>query len=82
MTCFSLARLQSAIIEGVEQFPMRGLRDLHEFFDRLALLERSKATLSDSGRVFSRNEIRFRPLSGGDVSIYVDGIRAGETIKL
>ena len=76
---FHRDRLQSVIIEGEEQFPMRGLRDLHEFFDRLALLERSKATLSDSGRVFSRNEIRFRPLSGGDVSIYVDGIRAGET---
>lgn len=76
---FQVGRLETVAIGHEGGIFLRGLRELHDFFDALALLE------ADSGAgaraipaVERRNLITFQPLGEGGVSIYVNGAQAGQ----
>lgn len=77
---FHSGRLDSIRLGGDEPVVARGLREVHSFFDELAILERPKADASAPilGDSNLKNVITFKPLGEGGVSIYVDGSQAGE----
>lgn len=76
---FHRNRLRSAQILGDELIEMRSLRDLHTFFDDLSLLERAQKQSGNARSLPLQNEINLRPSGDHGVSIYLDGIRTGET---
>lgn len=77
---FHAGRLQSVRLADEASIPARGLREVHSFFDELALLEPPTASTSArlSVSAHSKNVITFRPSGEGGVCIYVDGSQAGE----
>lgn len=74
---FHAGRLDSVRVLGEDTVLVRAMRDLHGFFDRLAVLSPRKAA-DAQGRESHRNRITFRPLGEGGVAIYVDDIQAGQ----
>ena len=74
---FHAGRLESAAVGGGMRY-VRGTRDLHEFFDELALLEPGGARGASPGGA-PCNRITFRPAGGEKVALHVDGNKAGET---
>jgi uncharacterized protein (DUF58 family) len=84
---FHAGRLETAGVGRGEATVVRGLRELHDFFDQLALLERPRsgtrksaaaAPPTQTGSVERRNTITFRPQGEGGVSIHVNGTQAGQ----
>lgn len=80
---FQAGRLETVSIGDGEATAARGLRELHDFFDELALLE--LPSTGGVGRLGAkrpaierRNTITFKPLGEGDVSIHVNGTQAGQ----
>ena len=75
---FHSGRLESVQIGEELPVAIKTIRELHEFLDGLALLER----LENPARVLpmaGHNLIRFRPDGAEGVSIHVDDERAGQT---
>lgn len=84
---FRAGRLETAGVGQGETTAVRGLRELHDFFDQLALLERPTAGSPRGGvemrsngsrTVERRNTITFRPLGEGGISIHINGTQAGQ----
>jgi uncharacterized protein (DUF58 family) len=77
---FQGGRLQSVQLAGHAAIAVRGLRELHDFFDQLAALEPVSNCVGNSERRLSqlRNFITFKPLGEGDVAIYVNDTQAGQ----
>jgi uncharacterized protein (DUF58 family) len=77
---FHVGRLDAVCLAGREPIAVRGLRELHEFFDQLAalvfrdLIQREEP-LPELGW---SNMVHFKPRGEGEVVIYVDGTQAGE----
>jgi uncharacterized protein (DUF58 family) len=76
---FQAGRLETAAVGRGDPILTRGLRELHEFFDDLALIEQGSAR-AETGRSDDerRNVITFRPLREGGVLIYVNDAQAGQ----
>jgi uncharacterized protein (DUF58 family) len=75
---FHAGRLETVRVNERIPTVVRGLRELHDFFDVLALLERSESSVSEQSDA-PKNLITFRPLGERDVAIYVDEKKAGQT---
>lgn len=84
---FQAGRLETVGVGRGGAMAVRGLRELHDFFDQLALLERFPAGVRGDGAAApsirnrhteGRNTITFRPLGEGGVSIHVNGTQAGQ----
>ena len=75
---FHLSRLETVMIGDADAMPVRNIHELHDFFDRLACLERQpRAELNPS---FVRsNRLTFRPCGENGVAIYVEANQAGQT---
>jgi len=75
---FHLSRLETVMIGDADAMPVRNIHELHDFFDRLACLERQpRAELAPS---FVRsNRLTFRPCGENGVAIYVEANQAGQT---
>lgn len=76
---FHAGRLDSVRVGAADSLAVRGLRELHEFFDQLAqleLLQHSSADpLPERG---AQQVITFRPCGESGVSIYVNATSAGQ----
>ncbi len=73
---FQIGRLETTRIAGEPPMRMRSLRDLHDFFDELAVLEPLRERSHPvSGSM--PNLITFRPSGERDVTIYVNESNAG-----
>ncbi len=70
-------RLESVQTSAGQRMPVPGMRQLHHFFDELAVLEpqTTARTLASA----PANRITFRPLEEGAVAIYLDGTRVGQS---
>lgn len=76
---FRAGRLETATIAGSDPLAVRSLRELHLFFDQLALLEPNSEPAQHSvAPPARRNLITFRPHGEGGIAIYVDGTQAGQ----
>ncbi len=75
---FHVGRLDSVCVADEERSPVRSMRDLHGFFDRLATLQLQTATETKARRNGPKNTITFRPLGEGGIAIYVDDIQIGQ----
>ncbi|MDQ8193367.1 DUF58 domain-containing protein [Coraliomargarita sp. SDUM461004] len=77
---FHVGRLESACVGQEPWIRIRGLRELHDFFDQLARLEPVSGAGTPPGEhsVGRRNMITFRPYGERGVSIYVNGTQAGQ----
>jgi uncharacterized protein (DUF58 family) len=77
---FHAGRLETVSVGQEASVDVRGLREVHEFFDQLARLElRSNSSLADSKLENSRrNLITFSPCGESGVTIHVNGEQAGE----
>lgn len=75
---FRAGRLETVSVAGGDPLPVRGLRELHSFFDQLALLAPLNHPPQRAVLPAPRNVISFNPLREGGVSIHVDGIQAGQ----
>lgn len=75
---FHIGRLETARLVGEEAVLVRSMRDLHGFYDQLALLEPKSASQLQEKEWRSSNRITFRPLGEGGVAIYVDDIQVGQ----
>lgn len=75
---FHLGRLDSVKVPGQERILTRSLRDLHSFFDQLALLGPGQTGDSEHKEGRTHNRITFRPLGEGGIAIYVDDIQIGQ----
>lgn len=76
---FRAGRLEMVAIAGSDPLAVRGLRELHKFFDELALLKPIEHSLTRGTSLASRhNLITFKPLRAGGVAIHVDGTPAGQ----
>jgi len=76
---FHAGRLETVQIDGRTPFAVKTIRDLHEFFDSLALLERSTVHCGGEPRAGS-NLVAFKPDGDGGITLYLDHERAGQTI--
>ncbi|MGZ0707474.1 DUF58 domain-containing protein [Coraliomargarita sp. W4R53] len=77
---FHSGRLETVSVGQAEVIAIRGLRELHEFFDQLARLEQLMGPLAElpdlgQGR---RNLITFKPCGESGVTIHVNGEQAGQ----
>jgi uncharacterized protein (DUF58 family) len=75
---FHAGRLDSVTIAGEVPVKVRGIRELHDCFDLLALLERRAHTVVPFIGTRS-NRITFRPCGERGVAIYVEESQAGQT---
>ncbi|MGJ8650102.1 MAG: DUF58 domain-containing protein [Opitutaceae bacterium] len=75
---FHAGRLETVVVNGASPLSIRGLRDLHDFYDCLALLETVPHGVA-SVEMSRGNQITFRPLGERGVAIYVDETQAGQT---
>ena len=77
---FHAGRLETVSVEGGGLIVVRGMRELHEFFDLLARLELplSRSDHTPDVEVARRNVITFSPCGESGVSIHVNGEQAGE----
>jgi uncharacterized protein (DUF58 family) len=76
---FHAGRLQSVQVGADDPIAIRGLRELHEFFDRLAVLGRHSGVEELRAASSSpRNLITFKPCGESGVTIHVDGTQAGQ----
>ena len=77
---FRAGRLEMVAVAGGESLPVRGLRELHNFFDELALLEPIEDPPLSGGTSLAQrhNLITFKPRGESGVAIYVDGTPAGQ----
>lgn len=75
---FHAGRLDSVCILKEAPVLIRSLRDLHAFFDQLALLSPTVLRQAAGRSDLARNRITFRPLEGGGIAIYVDDIYVGQ----
>lgn len=75
---FRAGRLETVSIGGGDPLPMRGLRELHGFFDQLAQLEPTTRPAKRVESMARYNLITFEPRGEGEVAIYVDGAHAGQ----
>lgn len=73
-------RLEWVRVGYQESIAVRGLREMHEFFDELAKLEYPlpPTEVPPVLEVQRRNLITFKPCGESGVSIYVDGTQAGQ----
>ncbi|MEN8662863.1 MAG: DUF58 domain-containing protein [Lentimonas sp.] len=71
-------RLDSIRVNGDSPLVIKSMRDLHDFFNLLALLERQPAVSMDA-TYSPKNLITFRPSGERDVAIFVDEKKAGQT---
>ncbi|HAV11952.1 MAG TPA: hypothetical protein DCX06_00440 [Opitutae bacterium] len=74
---FHAGRLETVSISGQMTLAVKSLRDLHDFYDALAMVER-KPSASHEVSVKMKNRITFRPLGERGVAIYVDEQKTGE----
>jgi len=75
---FRAGRLETVQIRGSASIMIGGLRELHDFFDRLALLEPTHFE-RHSKPESTTNLITFRPSGERDIAIYVEATKAGQT---
>jgi len=76
---FHAGRLETVRVSQEDLIMVRGLRELHEFFDQLAQLEPSGHTSQQKRpEVERRNLITFRPCGESDITIHVNGAQAGQ----
>jgi uncharacterized protein (DUF58 family) len=73
---FHAGRLESVHVSGRTPFVIRSMRDLHDYFDLLALLEPQR--LKRDRPHLQKNTITFRPSGERDVAVYVDEKKAGQ----
>ena len=77
---FQAGRLETVRAGRAEPIFVRGLRELHDFFDQLALLDlRERSGGEGQSSVQERNRIRFKPQGASGLSIYVNGAQAGQS---
>lgn len=76
---FHLGRLDSARVLGVDVIAVRCLRDLHSFYDQLAILEPAKSVPARSDFQSKRNCITFRPLRKSGIALFVDETQIGQS---
>jgi len=77
---FHAGRLDTARVGQQDPIAVRGLREMHEFFNQLAMLE-SLPELSVDKRppeIERRNSITFKPCGESGVSIHVNATQAGQ----
>lgn len=77
---FYAGRLETVCIAGEDPVVVRGLRELHDFFDSLATLrpESGAQTLQQQVGGAFRQLISFQPGGEDGVTIYVDGVQTGQ----
>lgn len=77
---FHMGRLETICIGEEAPIAVRGLRELHDAFDLLALLPRPDYQLPQKtiSKIERRDLITFKPLGEGGVSIHVNGAQAGQ----
>ena len=75
---FHLGRLDSISIDELPHRSVKNLRELHDFFDILALLERKPHKRSEPFKA-PFNSITFRPAAKNGVAIYIDEEKSGHT---
>ena len=78
---FHEGRLDTVAVGAEMPVPVRGLREVHDFFDRLAILGLTEPVQSTPKRGAHRhhvNTITFKPSGSGGVIIYVNGESAGQ----
>jgi uncharacterized protein (DUF58 family) len=76
---FRAGRLETVVIAGGDMQAVRSLRDLHGFFDQLALLEPAgRAAVPRAPMVARPNSITFKPRGESGLAIHVDGTQAGQ----
>ncbi len=77
---FHAGRLETVRVGQENPIAVRGLRELHEFFDQLAGLEYPlrRTEVTDVQEIERRNLITFKPRGESGVSIYVKGTQAGQ----
>ncbi|MFT5837176.1 MAG: hypothetical protein ACI9ZV_000680 [Candidatus Azotimanducaceae bacterium] len=77
---FHVGRLETVRACHEDVIAVRGLREVHDFFDQLARLEyplrQSEAT--NHQRIERRNSITFKPCGESGVFIYVNGTQTGQ----
>lgn len=74
---FQLGRLETVAVGDASMMPVRTIHELHDFFDRLARLERIPEGGGAPSTVRS-NRLTFRPRGESGVAIYVDENQAGQ----
>ncbi len=75
---YQAGRLEAVCFAGENLLPVRCNRDLYDFFDRLALLERRELAAS-APQMTGRRWIRVRPKPPHAIAIYLDENEAGQT---
>lgn len=76
---FHAGQLETVQLAEDEIISVRGLRELHDFYDGLAKLERlPPAPAHSEADTWRRNLITFKPCGEGGVTIHVDGTQAGQ----
>ncbi|PXA04511.1 hypothetical protein DDZ13_04870 [Coraliomargarita sinensis] len=75
---FHAGRLDSVCVAGEERTLVRSMRDLHGFFDRLAVLSPMSAPGAGGYENGPKNRITFRPQGEGGIAIYVDDLQVGQ----
>ncbi|MGJ8639053.1 MAG: DUF58 domain-containing protein [Opitutaceae bacterium] len=74
---FHDGRLDSIRVDGQSPMVIQNMRDLHDFFDVLALLERKQVSVTERAYI-PKNSVTFRPCGERSVAIYVDEKKAGQ----
>ena len=74
---YSAGRLESVTIADDDPLPVRTIRDLHDVFDRMAILELKDVPVRHLSGMHI-NRVTFRPNGEDGVFIYVDEQQAGQ----
>lgn len=77
---FHMGRLETVQVAGHASVRVKGIRELHDFFDDLARIEMGASVASASPPEASFNVIGFRGEKGHQIGIFIDNERAGQTI--
>jgi uncharacterized protein (DUF58 family) len=77
---FHAGRLETLRVGAADPIAVRGLREMHDFFDQLADLDlrASQPEATRMQEIERRNLITFKPCGESGVSIHVNGAQTGE----
>ena len=77
---FRAGRLQTVRVGSAEPVAVRGLREMHDFYDQLAILETAPGFSEQAitTEVVGRNLVSFKPCGESGVTIHVNGTQAGQ----
>jgi uncharacterized protein (DUF58 family) len=77
---FQAGRLQTVRVGSGDSISVRGLREMHDFYDQLAKLEAPlpASVLRAVPEIERRNSISFKPCGESGVTIHVNGAQTGQ----